>query len=103
MPREMKEQLLAGIPDQQVFFTKIATDEQGLVYVFIPDIGNSGKKEIDIFSPEGKYLYHAVIEFPAGLRGLGPLALQGEHLYVLLKTENEGIRLAKYIIRKPVL
>jgi len=103
MPREMKEQLLAGIPDQQVFFTKIATDEQGLVYVFAPDIGNSGKKEIDIFSPEGKYLYHAVIEFPAGLQGLGPLAFQGEHLYVLLKAENEEIRLAKYSIRKPGL
>lgn len=103
MPDEMKKEILAGIPDQQVFFTHITTDKQGLIYLFIPDVGNMNKQEIDIFSHDGTYLYSSVIELAKGLQKAGPIIVNGEDLLALVKSDNKDISLIKYRIKTPKL
>jgi D-alanyl-D-alanine carboxypeptidase len=102
MTGETKQQFLTRFPERQAFFTKITADEQGLIYVFVPDIADLGKQEIDIFSPEGRYLYHATLELPGGLERIGPLELRGEHLYALVNSEQDATWLIKYRIQRPV-
>lgn len=101
MPEEMKEKFVAQFPDRHTYYTKITTDEEGLIYVFVPDIMDLGKQEIDIFSPEGKYLYHAVIVLPDGLEKIKPFVFKGEHLFALVKSEEGVQKLVKYNIRRP--
>jgi D-alanyl-D-alanine carboxypeptidase len=103
MPDAMKKEIFAGIPDRQVFFTDITTDEQGLIYVFVSDLGSKGKQEIDVFSPDGRYLYHGVIELAAGLEKVKPVVLSNEYLFVLAKKDNGDVRLFKYKIKRPAL
>ena len=97
----MKEKFVAQFPDRHTYYTKITTDEEGLIYVFVPDIMDLGKQEIDIFSPEGKYLYHAVIVLPDGLEKIKPFVFKGEHLFALVKSEEGVQKLVKYNIRRP--
>jgi D-alanyl-D-alanine carboxypeptidase len=102
MPAETRQRFIAGFPGRQVFYTKIATDERGLVYVYGPDVTDMKTQEIDIFSPEGNYLYRAVIALPGGRERITPFELEGEHLYALVKGEEGRARLIKYRVRKPV-
>lgn len=101
MPKEMKEQLLTGFPDRHVFFTEITTDEQGLIYVFVPDVIHTEKQQIDIFSLEGKYLYRSVIELPDGNKKLKPLIIKNEYLYALVKSKTGEHKIIKYSITLP--
>jgi D-alanyl-D-alanine carboxypeptidase len=103
MPDAMKKEIFDGIPGRQVFFTDIKTDEQGLIYVFVPDLGNMRRQEIDIFSQEGNYLYSGVIELTKGLKKVGQFVLKGEDLYALAESDNKVARLIHYIIKIPKL
>jgi len=98
---ETKERFLAGIPERQVFFTKIAADENGLIYVFTPDITDTGTQGLDIFSQEGRYLYHASVVLPGGAKRIRPLEFEGGRLYALVRSEQGTTRLIKYGIRPP--
>jgi D-alanyl-D-alanine carboxypeptidase len=102
MTGETKQQFIARFPERQAFYTKITADEQGLIYVFVPDITDFGKQEIDIFSPEGRYLYHATLELPGGLERIRPLEFKDEHLYAIAKSEEGATWLIKYEIQRPV-
>jgi hypothetical protein len=101
MPEEAKVRFVAEFPQRQTHYTKIITDETGLIYVFIPDILDPGRQEIDIFSPNGRYLYHAIIESPDGLEQIWPVAFGQEHLYALVQNDEGTVSLIKYAIRKP--
>jgi hypothetical protein len=102
MTDETKRRFIARFPDRQTFFTRIATDEQGLIYVFLPNITDFGTQEIDIFSPEGRYLYHATVDLPDGLERIRPLEFKGEHVYALVRGRESGTWLIKYEIQRPV-
>ena len=98
---EMKEEYLAGFPNQHVYYTKITTDEKGLIYVFLPDIVDKRKLEIDIFSPAGKYLYHSIIKLPEGLQYHRAPTVKGNYLIAIVKNELGKYQLIKFEIRLP--
>jgi len=101
LPADARERFLAGYPVRQTFFTRIATDDDGLVYVFVPDILHPGRQEIDIFSPQGDYLHHAVVELPGGSKRVAPLVFDGDHLLALLESTQGAYNLVRYRIRRP--
>jgi D-alanyl-D-alanine carboxypeptidase len=103
MPEEMKDKFVKQFPKRLTFYTKIHTDDRGLIYIYVSNILNLGKQEIDIFSPEGKYLYHAVVELPQGMQRIRPFVFKNECLYVLAKIQNKGNRLIKFKIKTPVV
>ena len=62
---------------------------------------NMGIQEIDIFSRDGKYIYHAVIELHNGLQIVNPIEFTGKNLYALVKNETGEHKLVKYDIMLP--
>jgi hypothetical protein len=62
-------------------------------------------KQIDIFSPEGEYLYRAHIDFEKNRQHLfSPLhnlVIQNGYLYAVLLDEEYNARVAKYEIALP--
>ncbi len=100
LPPEMAKQMMKSIPDYATYFSGLMVDDKGYIYVFIPDPGKQNSQEIDIFSPEGTYLYHSEIMFPGG-SGIsrGPV-LKGDHLYITLEDEAGTLQLVKYKINR---
>jgi len=103
MPADTREQFLAGYPKRQTYFTSIATDDDGLVYAFVPDVVDPHRQEIDVFSPGGEYLHHAVIELPNGFRKVAPIVIDGDHLLVLVKSDRGTHSLLRYRLRRPAV
>jgi hypothetical protein len=101
LSKELGEKLIKNMPDHSNYFNNIVVDETGLIYVYVTDITNKSGQEIDIFSSQGKYLYHANIELPKGLRSRGTFVIKGEHLYAFVEEENGNRKLFKYKIQKP--
>jgi len=75
----------------------------------VPDIDAESKKaklkQIDIFSPEGEYLYRARIQFEKDLQPLfsplNNLVIRNGYLYAVLTDDKDNVRLAKYGIALP--
>ena len=108
LPPEMITQIADSFPNDISFFHRIEV-HNGLVYVFVPDVDLENKramlKQIDIFSPEGEYLYRAYIKFEKNrhhlFSPLNNLVIQNSHLYAVLMDEEYNVRVAKYKIALP--
>jgi hypothetical protein len=101
MPKEMVDQMIKGMPDQYTLFNGLRLDETGLIYVYLPDLSNKTGQEMDIFSAEGKYLYHALLTLPNGLKTVSTLSIKGNFLYVFAEDEEGEGKLLKFKITKP--
>jgi hypothetical protein len=108
LPPEMLTQIADSFPNEISFFHRIEV-HNGLVYVFVPDVDMEKKraklKQIDIFSPEGEYLYRAHIKFEKNRQHLfspfNSLVIQNRYLYAVLVDEEYNARVAKYEIALP--
>lgn len=100
IPQDMADKIKKGLPDKASFFSFITIDKNGFVYVYLSDPVPSPKQEIDIFSPEGKYLYSAVISVGEG-RTLSNVFFHDETLIIASEDEEGNIHLAKYTIKLP--
>jgi hypothetical protein len=101
IPEELAKQLIKGMPDYCTYFSAVTIEENGLIYVYLNDVTNETSREIDIFSPEGKYLYHATIILPDGLKPVSPMVIKREYLYVFAEDEEGDRKLVKFKIAKP--
>jgi hypothetical protein len=104
MSRQGRRQIMETTPDEVTSFTRIES-HQGLIYVFAPEVNRRNFQAIDIFSPEGRYLYRSKITVDEGLtmmpqQSANPL-LTDTHLYVALADDNLNIKIRKYEIRLP--
>lgn len=102
--RHTREQFIKTTPNNCTFFSRIEVHSE-LIYVFVPDILRQNKQKIDIFSPEGKYLYSGVIELEQGVTLIhsqldNPVIKDG-YLYAALQDESFKIKIAKYRINLP--
>jgi len=104
IPPEMVDSIAKSFPNRLTHFYQIEVHD-GLVYVFVPqldlDQGSSQIAQIDIFSPEGKYLYRSYLDFGKGLTHvfspLSNLAFRNGYLYAVCVREDDTVVLAKYI------
>lgn len=110
MPADLLEQIVNSLPDEIACFHGIEV-HGGLVFVFVPelDAGNGALRirQIDIFSPEGAYLYRARLDFGGGRTHLTSplknLAIAGDALYAVLRDDEDNVLVAKYRIALPAL
>ena len=93
--------LVETIPDNCTYFDGVSVDDNGMIYVLVADVLNEQSREIEIFSPEGKYLYHSAVSLPQGLRFAAKPVFKGNHLYVVVKDEAGEQKLVKYEIKRP--
>ena len=101
VPQEMADQLIKNMPDQCTYFGSIVIDEKGLIYVYVTDISNETGQELDIFSPQGKYMYHSNLQLPEGLKKHSSLYIKGDYMYVFAEDEEGDGKLIKFKIEKP--
>jgi hypothetical protein len=66
IPKEIADQMIRQIPDEAFFFDRLVVDKNGCLYVFIPKLGMKNAYQLDIFSPEGKYIYRATLKLSDG-------------------------------------
>jgi hypothetical protein len=108
LPAETLDQIAESFPNKISYFHRIEVHD-GLVYVFVPDVDLESKraklKQIDIFSPEGEYLYRAQIRFEEGrhplFSPLNNLVIQDGHLYAVLMDDEDNVHIAQYEIALP--
>jgi hypothetical protein len=100
----MIKQMIKTMPDQCTYFNYIRVDEKGLIYVFVPDLADRTRQHIDIFSPEGKYLYKAELSLPDGFRfSIPPTTFKDNYLYVFAEDPDGEGMLIKYRVKRPSL
>jgi hypothetical protein len=106
----MLKQIVDGLPDEVTCFHRIEVHNK-LLFVFVPDIDLENKilrtRQIDIFSPEGKYLYRAHLDFGKNRVHLSSplqnMVIKNGFLYAVLQDEEANISAAKYKISLPTL
>ena len=110
MPPGLLKQIMDSLPDELTYFVRIEIHND-LVYVFVPAIDLENKmlriRQIDIFSPEGTYLYKARLDFGKNrvhlTSPLGNLVIKSGALYAVLQDEEDNVLVAKYKIALPTL
>jgi hypothetical protein len=103
IPPEMVGPIVKSFPDRLTHFCQIGV-HNGLVYVFVPDLdldqGTARIAQIDIFSPEGRYLYRTHLDFGKNLTHLfsplSNLAFQNGYLYAVCVRGDDTVVLAKF-------
>lgn len=96
-------EMVKQIPDDSPYFKKILIDKKGCIYVLLIDMENQNKQAIDIFSPDGKYLYRSEINLSGDFERINTLAFSfgRSELFVFAENdEGEGL-LVKYKISLP--
>jgi hypothetical protein len=106
MRKQALDQIIETTPNEATFFCRIET-HKGLIYVFVPDIARRNRMQIDIFSPEGKYLYRGNLTIEDNLTMMEPQIynpyIKDEFLYVSVMDENDNVKIVKYRISLPEL
>jgi hypothetical protein len=108
MPANMLKQIMDSMPDELTYFYRIEVHNT-LIFVFVPEIDLETKalriKQIDIFSPEGKYLYKTHLKFEENRIHLSSplhnIVIKNDFLYAVLQDEDDNVLLAKYKISLP--
>jgi hypothetical protein len=101
MPETMIDQMVKSIPDEAPFFNRIMVEKSGLIYIFVSDPVKESGQEIDIFSPTGKYLYHAEIKAPNHYTIKSGLTFKNNELYLFTEDEEGEGKLLKFTINMP--
>jgi hypothetical protein len=105
LPKERIEKILPTLPDFLTYFMRIQV-VKGLIFIFSTESLDRRQKKlaIDIFSPEGKYLYRSYLKFGDGTplyTHVEKVAIKNTHLYAMLENKEGRNSLAKYKIDLP--
>lgn len=108
LPANMLKQLVDSLPDEVTSFYRIEVHNK-LIFVYVPEIDLENKalriRQIDIFSPEGNYLYKAHLNFGKNRAHLSSplqnIVIKSDFLYAVLQDENGYVLVAKYKISLP--
>jgi hypothetical protein len=103
IPPEMIAAIAKSFSNRLTYFHQIEI-HNGLIYVFVPELDLDQRRariaQIDIFSPEGRYLYRAHLDFGKGLTHLfSPLsniAIRDGYLYAVCVRDDDTVVLSKY-------
>jgi hypothetical protein len=105
VPQEQLKKIIPGLPDEMTFFQRIRVNN-GLVYVF-PTNSISRRQNflpVDIFSPEGKYLYRSQLRFSEDeslFSHMQKIVIRNDRLFAILETVEGKKKLAGYKISLP--
>ncbi|MCP5047519.1 MAG: hypothetical protein GY940_10130 [bacterium] len=94
-PDSMARQLAKALPEKETYFSNIDS-HGGLLYVYRSHFVAGNHQQIDIFSPEGAYLYRAFIRVQEGvIINAGP-TFKNNSVYLALESEDGEITVNKY-------
>lgn len=100
IPEATVKRLIAGIPGEATYYDSVEFDAKGNMYVFLSEpVSNSGAK-VDIFSPEGKYMYRCNLKFGEDIK-LREICMNGDRLIVGVENEDGEYEVGLYKINLP--
>ncbi len=103
LPAQHIDAIVAGLPDRLASFRRLWTGA-GLVFV-LPPTGLERDviaQPVDIFSPDGRYLYRADLRLPGDVRfSPDAVAMAGSDLYALCKDARGRWSLGRFAISLP--
>ncbi len=101
MPKTMVDQMIKNDPDYAPFYKKIYITSQEFVYIYRDDPMNQNVQGFDIFSADGKYLYHAELKLPDDLIIKSRIVFHGDNVYVFAEDEEGESKLYKFKTNLP--
>ena len=101
-PEDIKKRIIKSFPDVCTYFWRIQKLANGLILVYASDIVREDGVHIDIFNPQGEYLYKMDIKVPQA-ENLNPTRLQiaGSFLYAFYEDSEGNNHLAKFQLKLP--
>ncbi len=99
-PKAMVEDLAKKMPSDITHFSQLEV-HNGLIYVYMSYYDRKNIQNIDIFTPEGKYLYRAVIAAPADERMVLMPQIRKGYLYLVTENADGDQRVGKYKVLLP--
>lgn len=99
-PDRVKKQIKDGFPDVLTQFTGFRADERGYIYVYHNEPMVEHRQTMDIFSPDGVYIYKGVLAVEEGT-SIGRSHWNGNNLYLVTEDDEGELKLAKYKINLP--
>ncbi|MCK4835149.1 MAG: 6-bladed beta-propeller [Candidatus Aminicenantes bacterium] len=99
-PQEMVKKIINGLPETASFFYEIFIDKNGLAYLFISSPDSKSRKKLDIFSPEGKYIYSSEIRVDTGLT-IKYFTLKNKWIFIATEDEEGNQMVSKFSIKLP--
>ncbi len=99
-PEELLRDLAKKLPNEETFFIDIQS-HNGLIWVFVPDWKRTNSRQIDIFSPEGKYLFRRFIKTDENESIFSSPLIHKKSVYLVIQNEDDEFRVAKYSIDLP--
>jgi len=105
LPKERIEKILPSLPNFLTYFMRIKV-VKGLIFIFSTESldRRQEKLAIDVFSPEGKYLYRSYLKFGDGsplYTHVEKVVIINTHVYAILENEEGRNSFVKYKIDLP--
>lgn len=86
-PSDLVQRILDGLPPEASFFSNIQVMENGLILTFVSDPDRTDGVALDLFSPEGRYLYQAEFSAPDG-HTIDTYTLSSDRLFMATQDED---------------
>lgn len=99
-PEELLRTLAKKLPNEETYFVDIQS-QNGLIWVFVTQWTRNNFRQIDIFSPEGKYLFKKFIRVEDGETIFLSPVVNEENLFLVIQNDEDEFRVAKYEIDLP--
>lgn len=100
IPQDILERILDGLPKKASFYQDLSIDNRGFVYVFLANPTGAPIQDIDIFSPEGKYLYSSLLRAEEG-NSIQVIYLLDNLLVIAVEDEEGTVKVAQYSVQLP--
>jgi hypothetical protein len=99
-PDDLIRRLAKQLPNEETYFSLIE-EHYGLIYIYVWKFFRKNTQQIDIFSPEGKYLYKKIIKVEPKYKISCMPVIDKGYVYLGLEDEDGKITLNKYEITLP--
>lgn len=98
---ELIESLSKKLPDFESYYTDIQS-HHGLIYIFKSAWIKDNTRQVDIFSPKGKYLYKRIIRIGKEDTITNFPLIINNSLFLIVQGEDDEISIHKYKIELPI-
>jgi hypothetical protein len=100
IPQDLLEKIMDGLPKKASFYQDLVIDNRGFIYVFLANPTAKPIQGIDIFSPDGKYLYSSQLRFEEGST-IQAIYLRDNLLVIAVEDEEGTVKVVQYSVQLP--
>ncbi len=99
-PQDMVKKIIDGLPETASYFYNMFIDKNGMIYIFVSEPESRSRKSIDMFSPQGKYLYTSEMKVEDGL-SIKTFTIWDQWLFIATEDEEGNLTISKFSIKLP--